>query len=79
MKGAGERATTITISDEEQQEEPPTEAKEEQQTNKAGAERTEAAEEEQPAKTEVRGNPEACVETDHHEPDRAVEHEQQPE
>ena len=45
MKGAGERATTITISDEERSEGGSREDKDEQQPKEAGAEQTAAAKE----------------------------------
>ena len=69
---------TITSNDEVQkQEESPTEAREEQYPKEADAEWTEVVKEEQPAEIEVRGYPEVGVETEHHEPDRANEQEQQ--
>ena len=55
MKGEGERATTITISDEEHPEEGSTKDKDEQRLKEAGVEQTVVTEREKLADMEVTG------------------------
>ena len=55
MKGAGERATTITINDEEQLVEGSTKDKDEQRLKEAGVEQTVVTEREKLADMEVTG------------------------